>query len=322
MFSHWLVVAALFAALATFLSCDADPILMLLSVPKEGAFRGQVVWITGASSGIGAALAVRLAKAGAQVVLSARRIEQLNAVSEVCVAQGSSYQPLVLPLDVTNADAQADAVARVLGKFGRIDMLVLNAGKSQRVVNYNLSTTALRDIVELNFFSVVQMTQLVLPAMIKQHAGHLVLMSSVSGKFGTPLAAGYSASKFALHGYFEAVRAEMEVLNNISVSIVCPGPVESEIGMHAHKDPTLPPPNEGQKMSADRAATLMLRGLYHRLPEVWVIYQPILLLTYLCEYMPALYRRLSVHLVGPLRIRALREGSNVMDVWRILGMKK
>jgi NADP-dependent 3-hydroxy acid dehydrogenase YdfG len=119
-----LLLAAVVIGLAIFAKLDAD--WLTYFSPAAGDFGGKVVWITGASSGIGASLAKDLCRQGARVVLSARRVEQLNAVSRSCA--GSAYEPFVLPLDVTDFDAQKTAFDTILKKFGRIDSLVLNAG--------------------------------------------------------------------------------------------------------------------------------------------------------------------------------------------------
>ena len=139
-----------------------------------------MIWITGASSGIGASLALELCKSGAQVILSARRKEQLGDVASQCLELGMKTStsvpipiPLVLPLDVTDLEAQKDAVDAIIKKYGRIDMLILNAGKSQRAVNYEFSYNQMLELMDLNFNSIVHLTQLVLPHMMDRKEGHV-----------------------------------------------------------------------------------------------------------------------------------------------------
>jgi short-subunit dehydrogenase len=189
---------------------------------------GKVVWITGASSGIGAALAQAFAARGARVVLSARRLAELEQVRARCERPDAH---LVLPLDVTKGDPR-QAVAAVLERFGRIDVLVNNAGISQRSRVADTRLEVDRRIMEVNYFGVVALTRAVLPVMQRQRAGRFVVISSVVGRISTPLRSTYSASKHALHGFFEALRAE-EYDNGIDVLMVCPGAVSTEVSLHA-----------------------------------------------------------------------------------------
>jgi short-subunit dehydrogenase len=181
-----------------FLLRDADlPLLLLPSQPKN-AFEDKVVWITGASSGIGASLAKDFAMQGAQVVLSARRAERLENIVQECVMQGSKHAPYSLPLDVVNISEQEKTFGQLIEKFKRVDILILNAGRSQRNLAINTDVSVTKDLFELNFFSFISLAKLVLPSMIKANAGQIAIVSSLSGRIGTPIASSYSASKFAL----------------------------------------------------------------------------------------------------------------------------
>jgi short-subunit dehydrogenase len=226
----------LLAAFAVFLKVDCDFFLYFAPYdPTTKPFQGQVVWITGASSGIGASLARDLSAAGAQLVLTARREDMLNLVSAECV-QAGGLKPLVLAFDVTDETAQKAFYTTVKETFGRVDKLILNAGRSQRALALDTPTELSREVFDLNLFSVISLGQMVLADMVAQGGGHLVLMSSVAGLFGLPGQSTYSATKFALNGYYDALRAEYHT-KNITVSVVCPGPVTSEIGDKAWKAP-------------------------------------------------------------------------------------
>ncbi len=193
----------------------------------------RVVWITGASSGIGAALAVAFSHLGAHVVMSARRIHELEQVRRQCERPDEHF---VLPLDMAAGDAVVtimdQAVAAVLARFGRIDVLINNAGISQRARAADTTLAVDRRIMETNYFGVVALTKAVLPVMRRQRSGDLIVVSSLVGLVSTPLRSTYAASKHALHGFFEALRAE-EQDNGIRVLMVCPGGIATEVSLHA-----------------------------------------------------------------------------------------
>ncbi len=193
------------------------------------AFTDKVVWITGASSGIGESLAYALAKQGSRLILSSRNVQRLGEVKAGCA---SAESHLVLPLDLEDSTAFDNAVARVLERFGRIDVLINCGGISQRGLAAETSMETLRRIMETDFFGAVGLTKAVLPSMISNRSGHIVVISSLMGKFSTPLRSGYCASKHALHGYFDALRAELQD-KGIRVTIVCPGFIRTGISVNA-----------------------------------------------------------------------------------------
>ena len=167
-------------------------------------FENQVVWITGASSGIGEALALQFADASARLVLSSRREEELKRVRNLCLERGlEPDRVLILPLDVTDYDAMQPAVAQVINTFDRIDMLINNAGVSQRALCVETDLSTYRQLMEIDFFGQIALTKAVLPQMIRQGSGHIGIMSSVAGKVG-------AAIKIARYGFKytdEAIRA-------------------------------------------------------------------------------------------------------------------
>jgi dehydrogenase/reductase SDR family protein 7B len=191
-------------------------------------WNGSVVWITGASSGIGEEIAIQAARKGAKVILSARNKEKL---SEVLNKLPSKEQHLVLPLDLEHCEVQT-LVQQVLATYGRIDLLVNNGGVSQRSLVIDTDIEIDRKIMEINYFGTIALTKAVLPIMIHQKSGHIVAMSSIAGKFGFFLRSSYSASKHALFGFFESLMLEVEHYN-ISVTIASPGKINTSISMHA-----------------------------------------------------------------------------------------
>lgn len=250
----------------------------------------QVVWITGASSGIGAALAEACARQGARVVLSARRLDELEKVRARCNRPDDHF---VLPMDMAGADF-ARATADVLARFGRIDVLVNNAGISQRSRIAETSLDVDRRIMEVNYFGVVGLTKAVLPVMQRQKGGHVVVVSSLVGLVSTPLRSTYSASKHALHGFFEALRAE-EHDNGIRVLMVCPGAIATDVSLHAlagdGSEHGVMDPLQATGMPPAECARQILEALAAERAEILVAGREKLAVT-LFRHAPSLYRRL------------------------------
>lgn len=199
----------------------------------ENPFQGQVVWITGASGGIGAALARQLAARGARLVLSARRAEALAAVKADCVSAGlETGSVLVLPLDVVASDTMPAAVDAVLAHFGHIDLLINNAGISQRSLCLETEMDVYRTLFEVDVIGQIALTKQVLPHMVARGSGHLAVTASVAGKVGVPLRTGYCAAKHAVMGFFDALRTEVAHLG-IAVTTIVPGFIRTDIARNA-----------------------------------------------------------------------------------------
>ncbi|XP_078592678.1 dehydrogenase/reductase SDR family member 7-like [Branchiostoma floridae x Branchiostoma japonicum] len=262
---------------------------------------GKVVWITGASSGIGEALAVELSRVGAKLVLSARREGELRRVKQRCVEAGKvpDNDVMVVPLDSVAYDTHAGCVERVLAHFGRVDILVNNSGRTQRSVFWETSLDGDRFIFEVDVVGQVSLTKAVLPHMMERGEGQIVVTSSLSGKIPTPRQSAYSGSKFALHGMFGALRAELHSYD-INILIACPGPVESNIVQNAmvgepskslNIDPKLDPVHVDD-MAVSRCARLFTVGMANRLDEIWIAKNPHLTFTYMYTYLPFMKNRL------------------------------
>ena len=189
---------------------------------------GRGVWITGASDGIGAALARVLAARGARLVLTARRREKLDEVAASC----GSDQVHVLPADLLEADADALAAEAATLLGGGVDVLVANAGQGQRGTAIDTDMAVVRRLMELNFFAPVALTKAVLPGMVARGTGRIAVTSSLAGHIGTPLRSSYSASKHAVEGYFESLRAELHG-TGVGVTVIAPGYINTEISKHA-----------------------------------------------------------------------------------------
>jgi dehydrogenase/reductase SDR family protein 7B len=170
LWQYVLVMIAIVVAIV--LQSDADLPLMLMSYKEDSAFAGQVIWIAGASSGIGASLAENMVRAGALVVISARRVGQLEDVANFCAQFGT--RPFVVEMDMTSLESQERAFKVVIQKFGHIDSLILNAGQSQRNVAVETSLEVTQQLMNLNFMSYVSLTKLVVPTMISRHQGQVI----------------------------------------------------------------------------------------------------------------------------------------------------
>jgi short-subunit dehydrogenase len=252
-------------------------------------FRHQNVWITGASAGIGAALAQALAAKGANLILSARRETELRQVQATCRNQTNQVE--VLPVDLTQPESIYAAAQRAEKIFPAIDILIHSAGVSQRALARDTEAAVDRAIMELNYFGTVALTRAVLPSMLARRSGHLVVLSSVAGKVGSPMRSSYSASKHALHGYFDCLRAEV-FQAGIDVTLICPGYIATNITLNAYR-------GNGQRygkvdqllkngMPVEECARRILRGIAKKSPELVVSAGKEKYAVYLQRFLPSL----------------------------------
>ena len=188
-------------------------------------YKNKTVWITGASSGIGEAFAKSFHKEGANLILSSRRKDVLERVKSEF---GNSESIAILPLDLAHAEELESKTEEALTFFNGIDVLINNGGVSQRSLFAETDLDTIRRLMEINFFGSVALTRFVLPHMMEKKSGHIIVISSVAGKFGTKFRSGYAASKHALQGIFDCIRQEMYEYN-VDVTMVCPGPIKTSI---------------------------------------------------------------------------------------------
>jgi short-subunit dehydrogenase len=251
----------------------------------------QRVWITGASSGIGEALAYEFHRAGAKLILSARREDELRRVQVKC---GGENSVRLLPLDVIQTSALPAKAQLALEMFGGLDILVNNAGVTQRSLVKDTDLDIYRKLMEVNFFGAVALTKAVLPSMIEQKRGHIVVISSLVGKFGTPLRSGSAAAKHALHGFFDSLRAEV-ARHGIKVTLVCPGYIRTDISLHALRgDGTLHAKmdsGQAKGMAVDRCAAEILKAIAKGREEVYVGGRD-KYIVYLKRFFPTLFSRM------------------------------
>lgn len=254
-------------------------------------FEQQVVWITGASAGIGEAMAYAFARAGAQLILSARRLAELERVKQNLPAETNV---LILPLDLEKPEIFPDLVQQAITRFGRLDIVVHNGGISQRAYVKDAPLALDQKIMNINYFGAVALTKAVLPSMLAQQSGHLVVISSLVGKFGSPLRSAYAASKHALHGFFDSLRAEVW-RDHIRVTLVCPGYIRTQISYNALNERGLKynrlDENQARGMAPDKCAALILRAVANNKQEV-VIGGKEIIGVYLKRFFPGLLRRI------------------------------
>ncbi|MEK9603926.1 MAG: SDR family oxidoreductase [Flavobacteriaceae bacterium] len=191
----------------------------------------KVIWITGASSGIGAELAKVYAQRGVKLILSSRNVSALEKVKSVCV---NSKNIKILPLDLNDFDSAVANVKKAYDFFKRIDVLINNAGVSQRSLIVETQFEVFKKLIEIDYLGTVALSRALLPFFLKQGYGHYVVVSSVMGKYGSPFRSGYAAAKHALHGFFDVLRMEHQK-DNIFVTMICPGFVRTSIAKNAFR---------------------------------------------------------------------------------------
>ncbi|XP_006891883.1 PREDICTED: dehydrogenase/reductase SDR family member 7-like [Elephantulus edwardii] len=261
----------------------------------EWELTDMVVWVTGASSGIGEELAYQLSKLGVSLVLSARRVDELERVKRKCLESGNLKEKdiLVLPFDLTETSSHEVVTKTVLQEFGKIDILVNNGGRSQRSLFADTSLDVYKLLMDLNYLGTVSLTKCVLPHMIERKQGKIVTVNSIMGIVSAPLASGYCASKHALRGFFNGLRAELAAYYpDITISTICPGPVQSNIVKNAVTEEVMKtvvnPGDQSYKMATSRCVRLILISMANDLKEVWISHNPYLFMAYLGQYMPTL----------------------------------
>ena len=191
-------------------------------------FADKTVWITGASSGIGAALAKSFAADGAHIILSGRRVDALQSVADTLPTE-----TLILPFETTDYDVLEAKAGEAWNWRGRVDILVNNAGVSQRSLAIHTTPKVYTDLINIDLIAPIWLTQLQLPKMVEAGGAHIVAISSVAGRIGPPLRTAYAAAKHGLIGYMDALRAEVSLRHNINVTNVLPGSVATDVSRNA-----------------------------------------------------------------------------------------
>ncbi|XP_063993209.1 dehydrogenase/reductase SDR family member 7 [Diachasmimorpha longicaudata] len=296
-----------------FLDCDLGLSLQETFGQPVDKLRGKVVWITGASSGIGEHLANVLAKAHCKLILSARRANELARVKEECLKVNPHLQETdveVLVMDICDVANHRKHFEHVIAKFGKLDILVNNAGRSQRASWEKIDLQVDKELFDLNVFSHVSLSRIVYAYFEEIGHGHMVVVSSLAGIVGIPFSGSYTGSKHALHGYFESLRAEKQN-KNIPISIVCPGAVQTPFLSESFTDTVgekfgQVTQHAKNKVSPERCAHLIAVAIVNNIDESWIAHSTALQLTYLVKYYPSL-GRMILQLLGPIFLQRLRD---------------
>ncbi|MGD0581794.1 MAG: SDR family NAD(P)-dependent oxidoreductase [Bacteroidales bacterium] len=259
----------------------------------KNRFNGKVVWVTGASSGIGEALVCNFMKRGSTVIASSNEPAELDRVLKNCV--GLPGKMICAPFDLSDTSGIEQIADEQVATTGGIDYLINLGGISQRAAIVDTPLWLDRKIMEINYFGTIALTKAVLPHMIRQKSGHILATSSISGRFGFPLRSAYSASKQAIHGFFETLHLENKK-NNIRASVIIPGRVRTKISLRALDAQG----REHGKMDAgqeagitpEKAADQIIRGIIRNNREILVGSGELIML-YIRRYLPWLFFRIA-----------------------------
>ena len=260
---------------------------------KDKLFTGKVAWITGASSGIGEALVHAFVRRGATVVASSNDLPGLERVKSEC----GDKSPMVhcIPFDLIDTSGIDKIVEQQVNAFGKIDFLLNIGGISQRARINETPMWLDRKIFEINYFGTIALTKAVLPYMIREQSGHILATSSISGRFGFPLRSAYSASKQALHGFFETLYLENKKFN-IRSSVIIPGRVRTSISFHAldskGKEHGKMDDGLSKGILPERAAEIIIRGMVRNKREILVGKNELIML-HIRRYCPWLFFRIA-----------------------------
>lgn len=232
--------------------------------------KNKIVWVTGASGGIGEALCYKLTEMGAKLIISSRNTELLYQVKRKCKINQLDIH--VFPLDLEKTNTLQEVAEAALKIYGRIDMIIHSGGISQRSLALETNLEVAQKIMNINFWGTVVLSQAILPSMINNGSGQIVIISSLVGKFGTKLRSAYSASKHALHGYFDSLRTEIDP--NIKISIICPGFIKTNVTLNAltadgSKQNTIDDA-QANGMPADECAGRIIKAIKADKEEVYI----------------------------------------------------
>ncbi|XP_061946375.1 uncharacterized protein LOC133670009 isoform X2 [Populus nigra] len=282
----------------------------------------MVVWITGASRGIGEVLAKQLASLGAKLILSSRNEAELERVKNQLTGKHAPGEVKIIPLDLASGEEfLKEAVEKAESFFSGagVDYMIHNAAYERpKSTALDVNEESLKATFNINVLGPISLTRLLASSMLSRGRGHFVVMSSAAGKTPTPGQAIYSASKFALNGYFHSLRSEL-CQKGIKVTIVCPGPIETSNGFGSTtsgKKGTFE-----RRVSSERCAELTIIAATHGLKEVWISDQPVLAVLYLVQYMPTVGYWL-MDKIGGNRLAAAAQKGNTYSLSLLFGKKK
>lgn len=317
-----LFILSIINVIFKFSTSDADFTLRSKRHVKRDEIEDKVVWITGASRGIGEVLAKQFASLGARLILSARNETELERVKSQLTGKYAPSEVKILPLDLASGEASLREVVERAESFftgSGVDYLIHNAAYERpKSAALDVPEESLKATFDVNVLGTISLTRLLAPYMLKRGRGHFVVMSSAAGKAPAPGQAVYSASKFALNGYFHSLRSEL-FQKGIKITVVCPGPIETSKSSEAG--------SSGQatfserRVSVERCAQLTIIAASHGLKEVWISYQPVLAVMYLVQYMPTIGFWL-MDKIGEKRVDAAAQKGNTYSLGLLFGKSK
>ena len=235
------------------------------------AIEDKVIWLTGASSGIGEEMAYQLSKKGAKLILSSRRSEELERVKKKCEGKYAD-QIKIIPLDLSDSHSLAAKAEEAIAQYSYIDILINNGGISQRAKVLDTQMEVYRKIMEVDFFAPIQLSKLVLPGMLERNFGQHVVITSVTGIISTPLRSAYAAAKHALHGFYDALHAEVYD-HNVRVTLICPGFIQTNVSYNAltgdGKAQEKHDVDISKGMSPQKAVSKIIKSIEERKEEVY-----------------------------------------------------
>jgi short-subunit dehydrogenase len=257
---------------------------------------GKVIWITGASSGIGEAIVYELVKHPVKIILSSRRKEELERVKGNCpsTAHGNIK---ILPLDLAESSTLHLTAQAAIQLFGHIDILINNGGISQRALAKETSLEVDRKIMEVDYFGTISLTKYLIPHFIERKRGHFVTVSSITGIIGTPYRTAYAAAKHALQGFFNSLRAELWKENpSIFVTMICPGWTNTNLSITALKGDGSPQNKKDDTHEKGLTSTFVAQkivdAIIHRKREIYVGGWKETMAAYLHRFTPGLFARI------------------------------
>ncbi|KAH1234943.1 Dehydrogenase/reductase SDR family member 7 [Glycine max] len=329
----FIFVFLFFIFLYKFLTAYADFTLMSKKQPKRQeiedmakrmnethtfeCFIPRVVWITGASRGIGEILAKQLASLGAKLIISARNEVELNRVRTQLKGKHAPDEVKILPLDLSSGeDSLWIAVEKAESFFpdSGVDYMMHNAAfERPKTSILDVTEEGLKATFDVNVLGTITLTKLLAPFMLKRGHGHFVVMSSAAAKAPAPGQAVYSASKYAVNGYFHTLRSEL-CQKGIQVTVICPGPIATSNNAGSRV------PSE-KRVPSERCAELTIIAVTHGLKEAWISYQPVLTVMYLVQYMPTIGYWV-MDKIGKSRVEAAEQKGNTYSLSLMLGKKK
>ncbi|XP_022917940.1 dehydrogenase/reductase SDR family member 7 [Onthophagus taurus] len=276
--------------------------------------RGKVVFVTGASSGIGEHIAKSLAKNGVKLVLAARRQDELERVKRECleISNGSlsSNDILVLVMDMVDIQFHKKHFDHAVRHFGGVDILVNNAGRSQRAMWENISMEVDKQMFDLNVFSVIHLSRVAMEHFNQRGEGHIAVTSSLAGVMGVPFSGTYTGSKYAIHGYFNCLRTE-KIGKRLFVTLLCPGPTFTNFLQNCFTEKegenyseTVQPTDK--RMTGQRCGELCAIALANKQEEAWIAIQPLITFLYVAVYMPNIFKW-GLRILGPETLFKLRD---------------